>query len=74
MDRTDKYLIQAEDEIKMNGVTFNQNEADMKRINFEAMKAKMDRHFTEWSKRGLLLLRKIQIVKTFVRKHFFGKF
>jgi len=37
----------------------------MKRINFEAMKAKMDRHFTEWSKRGLSLLGKIQIVKTF---------
>ena len=29
------------------------------------MKAKMDRHFTVWSKRGLSLLGKIQIVKTF---------
>ncbi len=60
-----RYIIQAQDDIKINGVTFNQNEAEMKRINFEAMKAKMDRHFTEWSKRGLSLLGKIQIVKTF---------
>jgi hypothetical protein len=60
-----RYLIQAQDDIKINGVTFNQNEALMKRINFEAIKAKMDRHFTEWSKRGLSLLGKIQIVKTF---------
>ena len=37
----------------------------MKKLNFENMKAKMDRHFTEWSKRGLSLLGKIQIVKTF---------
>ncbi len=46
-------------------MTFNQNEAMMKRTNFENMKAKMDRHFTEWSKKGLSLLGKIQIVKTF---------
>jgi len=37
----------------------------MKKANFEIMKTKMDRHFTEWSKRGLSLLGKIQIVKTF---------
>jgi len=60
-----RYLIQAQDDIKINGVTFNQNEAMMKKTNFENMKAKMDRHFTEWSKRGLSLLGKIQIVKTF---------
>jgi hypothetical protein len=60
-----RYLIQAQDDIKINGVTFNLNEALMKRINFEAIKAKMDRHFTVWSKRGLSLLGKIQIVKTF---------
>ena len=58
-------LIQAQNDIKINGVTFNQNEAVTKRINFEAMKAKIDRHFTEWSKRGLSLLGKIQIVETF---------
>ncbi len=45
-----RYLIQAQDDIKINGVTFNQNKAMMKGIDFEAMKAKMDRHFTEWSK------------------------
>ena len=44
-----RYLIQAQDDIKINGVTFNQNDAIMKKINFEAIKAKMDRHFTEWS-------------------------
>ena len=60
-----RYLIQAHDDIKINGVTFNQNEAMIKRTNYELMKTKMDRHFTEWSKRGLSLLGKIQIVKTF---------
>jgi hypothetical protein len=60
-----RYLIQAQDDIKINGVTFNQNDAIMKRNNFEAMKAKMDRHITEWSKRELSLLGRIQIVKTF---------
>ena len=37
----------------------------MKRINFETMKRKMERHFTEWSNRGLSLLGKIKGVKTF---------
>jgi hypothetical protein len=37
----------------------------MKKANFEIMKTKMDRHYTEWSKIGLSLLGKIQIVKTF---------
>jgi hypothetical protein len=60
-----RYLIQAQDDIKINGVIFNQNEEMMKKANFEIMKTKMDRHFTEWSKRGLSLLGKIQIVKTF---------
>ncbi len=46
-------------------MTFNQNDAMMKKTNFVNMKAKMDRHFTEWSKRGLSLLGKIQIFKTF---------
>ena len=60
-----RYLIQAQSDIKINGITINQNEDTMKRTNFEAIKAKMDRHFTDWSKRGLSLLGKIQIVKTF---------
>jgi hypothetical protein len=60
-----RYLIQAQNDNKLNGITFNQNDDTMKRINFEAMNAKMERHFTEWSKRGLSLLGKIQIVKTF---------
>jgi len=60
-----RYLIRAQDDMKINGVTFNRNDVMMKRTNFENMKAKMDRHFTEWSKRGLPLLGKIQIVKTF---------
>ncbi len=53
-----RYLIQAQDDIKINGVTFNQNDATMKNLNFENMKAKINRHFTEWSKRGLSLLGK----------------
>jgi hypothetical protein len=60
-----RYLIQAQEDIKINGITFNQNDSEMKITNFETMKAKMDKHFTSWSKRGLSLLGKIQIVKTF---------
>jgi hypothetical protein len=60
-----RYLIQAQNDIKINGITFNQNDDTMKKTNFEAMKAKMEQHFTEWSKRGKSLLGKIQIVKTF---------
>ncbi len=47
-----RYLIQAQDDIKINGVIFNQNDAMIRKANFENMKAKMDRHFTKWSKRG----------------------
>jgi len=56
MQTNTRYLIQAQDDIKINGVIFNQNEDMMRKANFEIMKAKMDRHFTEWSKRGLSLL------------------
>jgi hypothetical protein len=61
-----RYLIQAQNEITINGIIFNQNEDTMKRGNFEVMKSKLERHFQEWSKRGLLLIGKTQIVRKFV--------
>ncbi len=35
-----RYLIQAQEDIKINGITFNQNDSEMKITNFETMKAK----------------------------------
>jgi hypothetical protein len=37
----------------------------MQEANFEIMTGKMSRHFTDWNKRSLTLLGKIQIIKTF---------
>ena len=60
-----RYLIQAQNDIKIHGITFNQNDVTMNRTTFEAMRAKMEWHFTEWSKRRLSQMGKIQIVKSF---------
>ncbi len=60
-----RYLIQAQNDIKIHGITFNQNDDTMNRATFEAMRAKMEWHFTEWSKRRLSQMGKMQIVKSF---------
>jgi len=51
--------------VKINGLIFNNNKDDMAQENFDFMFAKMNKHFTDWSKRQLSILGKIQIIKTF---------
>ncbi len=59
------YAIAAQSNIKINGVFFDTNLQRMATQNYDHMCGKMCRHFTEWSKRSLSLLGKIQIIKTF---------
>jgi endonuclease/exonuclease/phosphatase (EEP) superfamily protein YafD len=60
-----QYTLNSLDAIKINGITFNTNRADMQTANFNTMIDKMNRHFLAWSKRSLSLLGKIQIIKTY---------
>jgi len=55
----------SQNRIKINGLILDRNPLEMKQENFVAMFSKMKRHFTEWSRRSLTLLGKIQIIKTF---------
>jgi hypothetical protein len=60
-----KYEIALLAEIKINGVILSQNKAQQKSRNCDLLIAKMNKHFSSWSKRQLTLLGKIQIYKTF---------
>ena len=51
--------------IKINGITFAADFDETYRINLENVKTKMNEQFTAWSYRGLTLLGKILIYKTF---------
>jgi hypothetical protein len=51
--------------IKINGVYLSNDVPGMANANAENMINKMNAHFTQWSKRSLSLLGKIQIIKTF---------
>jgi len=53
------------DVIKINGIFFSNNIDLMADENARHMSQKMNIHFTDWSKRNLSLLGKIQIIKTF---------
>jgi len=51
--------------VKINGIIFNNDSAQMAEDNFNLMFDKMTKHFIDWSKRHLSILGKIQIIKTF---------
>jgi len=51
--------------IKINGIIFSTDRSQMQAANLKIMIEKMNRHFSDWSKRSLSLLGKIQIIKTF---------
>ncbi len=51
--------------VKINGIYFSNDKTLMANENATHMVQKMDKHFSDWSKRNLSLLGKIQIVKTF---------
>jgi len=60
-----RYMLMSQENIKLNGITFNKDVNVTRQANFEGMMAKMKHHFTEWGRRSLSLLGKIQIIKTF---------
>jgi len=59
------YDIINSESVKINGIVFNNNAEIMAEENFIIMYTKMTRHFSDWSKRHLSILGKIQIIKTF---------
>ncbi len=60
-----RHRISPLEQVKINGITFHINRRRMAELNYLCMKDKMVRHFSNWSKRSLTLLGKIQIIKTF---------
>jgi hypothetical protein len=59
------YTLVSQENIKLNGIIFNRDVNVMRQANFDGIMAKMKHHFTEWGRRSLSLLGKIQIIKTF---------
>jgi hypothetical protein len=59
------YEIVPVNEIKINGIIMSKNVERSKELNCDTLIQKMDKHFRQWSKRGLSLLGRIQIFKTF---------
>jgi hypothetical protein len=59
------YNIQNATSVKINGIIFNMDKEQMANDNFDSLTQKMHKHFTDWSKRNLSILGKIQIIKTF---------
>ena len=51
--------------IKINGIFFQKDRQEMLNSNVDAVITKMDRHFRQWSRRGLSTMGKILIAKTF---------
>jgi hypothetical protein len=60
-----EFRIQPVKIIKINGLLLCKNMQLQKKSNCEILMSKMERHFANWSKRGLSLLGKIQIYKTY---------
>jgi hypothetical protein len=60
-----QHTLTSQAQIKLNGIIFKPIRPEMQHSNYEIMLGKMKRHFTDWSKRSLSLLGKIQIIKTF---------
>jgi hypothetical protein len=68
------FIIVPVKEIKINGILICKNPRDMKLLNCKTLIEKLDKHFTQWSKRGLSLLGKVQIFKTFGLSQFLYHF
>ena len=63
--RGEQTLVRNLNKIKVNGLELSTNDQESHRLNFEAVKKKMDNQFAGWANRGLSLLGKILIYKTF---------
>jgi len=59
------YALTGVENIKITGILFQQNEERMRRANLEAIMSKINKQLLRWSRRGLSLLGKIVIMKTF---------
>jgi len=59
------YNLTGLESIKINGIYFQQNAVEMRRRNLESVERKIDDQLKKWSRRGLSLLGKILIMKTF---------
>jgi len=57
--------ITLQQQIKINGIWLHQDYPEMQRLNYDEIIIKIDRQFQAWSFRGLSLLGKILIIKTF---------
>ena len=63
--RNKLYQIVTKQEIKINGILFQRNQNDMRTRNVDAVVDRMNQHFKSWGRRGLSILGKILICKTF---------
>ena len=60
-----RYSIDSLVEVKINGLLLCRNLNDLRERNVASVAAKMERHFGSWMRRGLSLLGKVLIAKTF---------
>ena len=58
-------VVKNTDKIKLNGIELVSDPDETRRVNFEKVKEKMNNQFGAWANRGLTLLGKILIYKTF---------
>lgn len=61
----DNFRLRSLDKIKINGIYFQQNHAQMRAANVENAVEKINRQLTKWSQRNISVLGKILLLKTF---------
>jgi hypothetical protein len=61
----EEHLLQSRSRVKMNGIIFDKDEEMMKEVNFNTLMDKINNMLAGWSSRGLSLLGRILIYKTF---------
>jgi hypothetical protein len=61
----EEHLLLGKSRVKINGITFDKDEGRMKEVNFNTLMDKINSMLACWSARGLSLLGKILIYKTF---------
>ena len=59
------YELNSVNKMKVNGILLQRNKHEMVQSNVDSVIARMDSHFKNWSRRGLSLMGKILIAKTF---------
>ena len=59
------FTLEPTSKIKVNGIVLSYDEKELKKLNLEKVYESMSKQLRQWSNRGLSLLGKIQIYKTF---------